>query len=53
MKLCGICEDKTSNKEYCDACIERNARMKIEIQKRLKKKRSKKGGNVYDTTTSN
>jgi hypothetical protein len=40
MRLCGICEVKTINKEFCNKCHSRSERMEKEIKKRLAIKKS-------------
>ncbi|AMQ66493.1 hypothetical protein BH753_gp011 [Bacillus phage Shbh1] len=39
IRHCGLCEDKTTNQEFCDKCLELSRRMDLEVKKRLKKRK--------------
>lgn len=42
-RLCGVCQQKTMNKDWCDKCLEHSKVMKCEIEKRKKLKTAEAG----------
>lgn len=38
---CGICHAKTTNKDFCNKCLNKRDEIRVEIKKRLKQKKEK------------